>query len=1085
MIVDEINRESKRVVTAVLIVIAMLLINQDVHGQTSASNIEIERVARSLIEAKTKEEQTQIIKQHRVTVELLKEMNKQAEQLMKQSKYKEALDACELIEELSQKISSEEERGNAIRIKGGINYLQQIYDKAMEYSEESLRIGEKIGSKKLIADSLNNIGNVYTAQKHYSHALNHYQRSLKVREETNNKSSVVDSLNSIGYMYQVQGNNTQAIEYYQRSLKINEELSDENGYANSLTYIGNVYISQGNYTQALEYYQRSVKFREATGNKEGIAASLNSIGIALYYQGEYTQALEYYQRSLKISEELKDSRGTASSLSKIGLVYQRQGNYIEALKCLYNSLNISEELGNKPSIADTLTSIGLVYSNNGNYIQALECYQRSLKISEKIGYKLGICATLNNIGLVYFRHGNYKQALDWIYRGLKVSEEIQDKHRIANSLDNIGNVYSIQGDYKEALEILQKSLKIFEETRDKRGISGTLNNLGFNHYKQNNYTEALGCYLRSLEINEEIGNKEGSAASLVSISKTYNSLGKYTIALEYSTRAAQLASQINTPQHLWSSLAISGSAYVALGKPDLARKAFLDSISTIEQLRLSTSGSASTQQLFLQDKLLPYYSLISLLINKNEFSQALTYAERARARVLLDHLNSNTSDLSSYISSDELKQEERLSSDIFSINAQLSKESIKPQPDKSLLADLKGKLENARLKYETFQNDLYIAHPQLRIRKGDISIVNLDQAYSMLDISTAFLEYVVAEDATYLFVLSKSKENRPNLKVYTIKIKSKDLEKKVTDFHQIVSTRNLAVRRPAQELYSILLKPAMKELKGIKTLCIVPDGSLWNLPFQALDDGDKWMIDHFSIYYAPSLSVLHEMRKKRKSTSEGTKTELLALGNPKIQGLTMEKVRSWYRDETLSDLPNAEEEVKTLGSLYGKDKSKVLIGDAAKEEVVKGEASKYRIVHFATHGILDDKSPLYSRLMLASEDGTKEDGLLEGWEIMKMKLNADMAVLAACETARGRVSAGEGMIGMSWAMFVAGVPTTVVSQWKVDSEATSKLMVEFHKNVLAKKSRAEALRQAAIKVKNEFDIHPYYWAGFVVIGDGN
>ncbi|HZF39053.1 MAG TPA: CHAT domain-containing protein, partial [Blastocatellia bacterium] len=163
----------------------------------------------------------------------------------------------------------------------------------------------------------------------------------------------------------------------------------------------------------------------------------------------------------------------------------------------------------------------------------------------------------------------------------------------------------------------------------------------------------------------------------------------------------------------------------------------------------------------------------------------------------------------------------------------------------------------------------------------------------------------------------------------------------------------------------------------------------------------------------------------------------------------------------------------------------------AREDRIKAEAPQARVLHFATHGILDNASPMYSHLALAQGD-KNEDGLLEAWELMQMDLKADLVVLSACETARGRFGAGEGMIGLSWAMFIAGVPSTLVSQWKVESASTRDLMIGFHRQALAspapaksKATKAEALRQAALKLmKNPETNHPFYWAGFVLVGDG-
>ena len=218
--------------------------------------------------------------------------------------------------------------------------------------------------------------------------------------------------------------------------------------------------------------------------------------------------------------------------------------------------------------------------------------------------------------------------------------------------------------------------------------------------------------------------------------------------------------------------------------------------------------------------------------------------------------------------------------------------------------------------------------------------------------------------------------------------------------------------------------------------------------------------------------------------------ELLALGNPKLSGETITKVQLIRRDEPLGPLPDAEKEVIFLGQLYGSGNSRVLIGEQAQETTAKAEAGKYEILHFATHAVLDDRNPLYSRIMLSRGNGdVQEDGLLEAWEIMKLDLDAELAILSACQTARGRVAAGEGVIGMSWALFVAGSPAAIVSQWKVDSARSAELMIEFHRNLRQRQrdgrltyNRSESLRQAALKLLRGPYNHPAYWASFILIG---
>ena len=220
---------------------------------------------------------------------------------------------------------------------------------------------------------------------------------------------------------------------------------------------------------------------------------------------------------------------------------------------------------------------------------------------------------------------------------------------------------------------------------------------------------------------------------------------------------------------------------------------------------------------------------------------------------------------------------------------------------------------------------------------------------------------------------------------------------------------------------------------------------------------------------------------------------LLAFGNPAVGKQTEQRVKAVFMDEKLEPLPEAEKQVAALAQLYGAKQSRVYTRAEAREDRAKTEAPAFRIIQFATHGILNSNSPMYSHLVLSQAAGdTNEDGLLEAWEVMKLDLQADIVVLAACETARGRVGAGEGMIGMSWAFFVAGSPTTVASQWKVDSAGTTQLMLEFHRNLKAALgnpkadiSKARALQLASLKLlKSREYQHPFYWAGFVLIGDG-
>jgi CHAT domain-containing protein len=455
----------------------------------------------------------------------------------------------------------------------------------------------------------------------------------------------------------------------------------------------------------------------------------------------------------------------------------------------------------------------------------------------------------------------------------------------------------------------------------------------------------------------------------------------------------------------------------------------------------------------------------------------------------------------------EQAQERRLQDELVSLNTQLYREQLQPQPDRTRLAELDVRLQKARLDYESLQTNLYALHPELKVRRGRMEPLDLKDARELMDTSTAaLLEYVVTGSRTYLFVLTSSGATKEAtvLEVYTIDIEQKKLAEMVERYRRRLSLRDWGLQELSAELYDLLLRPAANQLRKEGALIIAPDGPLWELPFQALHSSpDRYLVEDHAISYVPSLTVLREMVKdrNRRARHEPGAPTLLAFGNPALGGPSGQLIKSVWRGEEFAPLPEAERQVRELGRLYGLKQSKVYTGAAAREDRVKADAGKYRIVHLATHAVLNDANPMYSQIVLSQVDqGAGDDGMLEAWEIMKLDLNADMVVLSACETGRGRVGAGEGVIGLSWAMFVAGSPATVVSQWKVASAGTTELMIEFYRNLRIGDSnatrsgvgvrqspvisKAEALRRAALKLlRSEKYRDPFYWAGFVVVGD--
>jgi CHAT domain-containing protein len=934
----------------------------------------------------------------------------------------------------------------------------------------------------------------------YSEALAVHQLARDIAEQIGDKPGVLAALRNIGVIHQRQGNYPQSLEYLQKSLPLAEALGDKESISRLLIDIGTVYQNQDDLAQAIAYFQKGLKVAEELSSKDLVAYGLTSIGAIYRTQGDYVKALEAYQKSLTSYEELGDKRMIGITLSRIGLVNFDQGNYPQALDYFQKELKLGEELGNKGLISAALQNSGLVYYGQRNYARALEYFQKSLKIKEELGDKHGIANSLNSIGVIYEFQRDYTQALEYYRRTQALSESLGYKDLVSYALNNIGNVYRAQGDYAKALEYFQKCLTLVEERGDKGDLATALNNIGLLHRLQGNYAQALEYCQKSLSIAETLGNKDATAAVLQTMGDVYYYQSNHAKAIEFSDRAAAIANQIGNLEFVWEARTTAGNAYRALNQPELARQAFDEAIASIESVRSLIAGGEQQQEQYFENKVSPYQAMVELLVAQDKNGEALAYAERAKARVLLDVLRSGKVNIAKAMTAQEQNQELKIKNDMNVINNEIDRESTRPQPNTTLVADLKDRLQKARLAFQTFQTDLYLAHPALRVQRGEARPVTVQEVAALLpDTQTAFLEYVVTNDRTYLFVSTRNSEtNRSalDLKAYVLAIKRKDLTDRAELFRNQLARRDLGFGDFARQLYDLLIKPAQTQINGKTTFFIIPDGALWELPFQALQSSEgRFLLEDHAISYVPSTTVLQEMvrlRRKRTNNTTGS-VNLLAFGNPALGTQTLERVKQTLRDEKLQPLPETEKEVKYLAQLYGTARSKVYIGSAASEDRMKAEAPKFTILHLATHGILNDINPMYSQVVLSQGDANaNEDGLLEAWEIMKMDLKADLVVLSACETARGRVGGGEGMIGLTWALFVAGSPTNVVSQWKVDSVSTTQLMLEFHRNLKNELTKgkadlgtAKALQQAAITLLRTKEYrHPFYWAGFVVMGDG-
>jgi CHAT domain-containing protein len=852
--------------------------------------------------------------------------------------------------------------------------------------------------------------------------------------------------------------------------------------------------------QTRAVFDLALTIAERTNDKKAIGANLDHIGAVLRDQGDYEAALDYSRRGAAILEELKDPF-VANVYNNIGIVLRLQGNFREAADNYSRALKIYEAQGGKQDVATAAFNLGNAYANLGNQRLALEQYKKSIEISRALGLQLGLAYNTNALGSLYESQGDYDLALSYFQQSLALKEKAANQREIGDTLMNLGVVYQDMTKPALARKYMGKALKLREASDDKKGLADTEYNYGLMLRQEGDYAGALEHDRASIALGEALGNKSVLAYALTEMAGSYYAQKEYNRALESGRRATEIARQIGANGILWRSTDVTALALAKSGQTEEARAMLAEAIAAVEELRNQAAGGEEERTSVLAGKTEPYKHLVQLLISQNKLEDALATAERAKARVLLDVMRSGRIRIDKAMTAQENEQEHKLVSRLASLNVQLSAEKAKPSAIAARLAQLNADLDQARLEYRGFQTVLYAAHPELQGERGESQPISLAQAAALLpDPGTALLEFVATDETAYLFVATKGTgAGTPQLTACTLPVTAKELAARVEGFRKQLATRDPDYGKSAHGLYRLLLRPARAALAGKTRIVIVPDGPLWELPFQALQPAPgHHLLEDAAISYAPSLTVLLEMVRGHGARSKAQR--LLALGNPAFSKQDADRLIAQAslapNDHALRDLPvdlpNAQREVVALSRLYGAQRSAIYTGAAATEQTFKTDAGKYDVLHLATHGVFDDRNPMYSHLLLTGPgNGGDDDGLLEAWEVVNLNLKADLVVLSACETARGKASGGEGLIGMSWAFFVAGSPSLVASQWKVDSASTTELMLSFHRGLRSRApghsaSKANALQRAALRLMKDPQYrHPFYWAGFVLIGDGS
>ncbi len=944
--------------------------------------------------------------------------------------------------------------------------------KALEYYQQALLIYRTLGDKPGEGGTLVNIGLVYLNSGHSQKALEYYQQALPICRAFGSKLAEGVALLNIGKIYADTGQPQKALEYYQRALPLLHAAGQQQNEANALNNIGNVYSNTDQPQKALEYYQQALPIRRALGDKAGEGAVLLNIGKVYSDTGQPQKALEFDRDALSIFQAIRDPGGEAGILLNIGIVYNATGQPDKALQYYRQALTIDRALGNKAGEANALVDIGTVYDNTGQPDKALQYYRQALPIYRALGNKAGEGSALVNIGLVYNATGQPQKALEYYQRALPLLHAAGQRQFEANALNDIGNVYRDLGQPQKALEHYQQVLTIRRALGDKARESRVLDCIGFVETTQQNVTSAAQHYDRAIALTEQLrtnlgGYSEAKSRYLQSKLPLYYRGLRAHLRLHHEEKAFALAQQTKARVLL---------DLMASGRVDLSRDLTADERQQVQQL--------SQQADFLNRQMVKegvenevgakkrFAALQQRLRQAESQLQTLTDTLYARHPTLAAKTVAKTATLADMAAL--LPADTALLDYVVTSPQQVALFVVRQHRGKPSLHIYALPISYNRLARQTAAFHVACADPRRSYRSA------ARQLYAQLvaPAGTALSgtsHLVICPDQTLWdvpFAALLASDGKFLADRYKI-----SYAYSATGLRAAQALRSAPHRMLPTGSLLVLANPEFGEVSRFGDLKELSRQRPFDLPSRPFDLPSRPFDLPSRPFDLPSRPF--DLPSRPFDVPSRPFDVPSRPFNAPSRSLP-----SLVRGKRIASLPGTQREADALARLF--PGAAIFTGDKAQETVVKQEAGKYRYLHFATHGFCNDADPMLSSIVLAAPPkGSQDDGFLTARELSELNLSAEMVVLSACNTARGEERSGEGVIGLSWALLVAGCPTQVVSQWSVDDASTATLMADFYHGLNAGRGKAAALRSAAQKLRNDGKhAHPYYWAPFILIGDG-
>ncbi|HEX8815972.1 MAG TPA: CHAT domain-containing tetratricopeptide repeat protein [Terriglobales bacterium] len=880
--------------------------------------------------------------------------------------------------------------------------------------------------------------------------------------------------------------------------------------------------------QAIENFQSAARFFESDGEPDREALALYSMAFTYANSSEFRKALIYLPQAQKIFEQTQDANMEATTLTLLGGANDVLGNLSKATEYYQQALEISQRERFQNQEASALNDIGKIYHDVGEWQTSLQYYQRALPLFQSMGDRDAEAVVLGNLGSIYYHLGDFDGALHFLQQALAIRKELGDKDGQAYSLTSLGNVYRMQDKREEAMLAYSEALRLRKEVGDPRAAAETLDFAGAAYRDWGDLQTSLAYHQQSLELRRSTNDLRGQALSLANLGQVEYLLKHPDEAMRDGSQALEIYRKIGDQRGLVDALELLARTERDQGKLIEARDHLSEALTRIENQRSQVASEDLRTSYFAlsHEAYLSYVDLLMRLDRQNPehgYSQeALEVSERARARSLLELLTESHTSIHQGVDAALVNREQELG-ELLDAKAERLTHSLGLQEVSPEQEQLKSEIGELERQYQDVRAQIRASSPQFAaISQPEPASVPQIQ-HEILDADTVLVEYLLGDSASYVWVIGQS-----GLHSYRLP-KREAIEDVARDLYQLLATRGVSndassrendvhAARDAKQLSEMILRPVAQDIQG-KRLLIVADGALQYLPFAMLPspatEGDRPLLADHEIVSLPSVSVLavqraavrgrvqssdqiavladpvFSMSDPRVKSHDGTPAAAKSESGNATRLLVHTAADANIKTTAISFIPRLpftrQEAERILAASSGPNNFEAVDFQASRELVLSNRLSRYKYVHFATHGYLDSQQPELSAIVLSmvDEQGHPEDGFLRVHDIYNLHLPADVVVLSACQTGLGKEVKGEGLVGLTRGFMYAGAARVVVSLWSVSDKATADLMADFYAKMLAEKlSPAAALRAAQLEVAQEKRwASPYFWAPFIVQGD--